>query len=140
MKQAGNSWIFPCNPGNYDVLTAFASLETIDWGTNSQVIEGDTVYIYVGKPVSKIVFKTKVINEDVPRDQLINDEEFLKDHNTIAEKKKCVRLELEKSFLDKKNYLSYENLKEHGLTSKMQGVLNLDNNSDLSDYIKLVEV
>ena len=55
------NWIIPCNLKLYDVYGAFKALNSLDWMQSNPNIEvGDYVYIYVGAPVSAIVFKCLV--------------------------------------------------------------------------------
>lgn len=97
------------------------------------------VYIYIGKPISKISLKTKVIALDVSKDELIDDNIFVKDSSKLSEKTKYVRLELVHSFLCKKDYLYYDTLIKHGL-KYVHYQFNLKCNPELLEYIKLVEI
>ena len=55
------SWIIPCNLKNYDVIGAFKRFRKLNWKQSAKSIEvGDTVFIYIGKPVSGIKYKCKV--------------------------------------------------------------------------------
>ena len=54
------AWIIPANPKYYDVESAFAKDDVIDWKQGSGINTGDTVYMYVGSPVSAILYKCKV--------------------------------------------------------------------------------
>lgn len=53
------TWIIPCNANYYDVEGAFANLGRVDWKQSRRIETGDTVYIYVGRPVKAILFKCK---------------------------------------------------------------------------------
>ena len=54
-------WIIPCNPKFYDVEGAFSKLKLIDWKQSSKNIQvGDSVYIYIAKPIMAIRYKCKV--------------------------------------------------------------------------------
>lgn len=71
-------WIVPCNLKMYDVFGAFDSLGKVDWKqTNKNVEKGDIVYIYVGKPISAIVFKC-VVNKANIHVYEIDDSAFAK--------------------------------------------------------------
>ena len=59
-------WIIPANPKYYDIIHAFDNTDEIDWKQGSGIINGDTVYIYVGAPVSAIMYKCKVLKTDIP--------------------------------------------------------------------------
>lgn len=59
-------WIIPSNPKYYDVIHAFDYTEEIDWKQGSGIKAGDTVYMYVGSPVSAILYKCTVTETDIP--------------------------------------------------------------------------
>ncbi len=60
------AWIIPANPKYYDVESAFEKEEVIDWKQGAGINVGDTVYMYVGSPVSAILYKCKVLKTDIP--------------------------------------------------------------------------
>ncbi|MCH5275168.1 MAG: MmcQ/YjbR family DNA-binding protein [Lachnospiraceae bacterium] len=59
-------WIVPANPRYYDVEEDFQKSGFIDWKQSSNVRVGDTVYLYMGAPVSAILYKLKAIEVDIP--------------------------------------------------------------------------
>jgi predicted DNA-binding protein (MmcQ/YjbR family) len=61
-------WIVPANPKYYDVIGAFEKSKEINWKQGAGINTGDTVYIYVGAPISAIMFKCKVEETDIPYD------------------------------------------------------------------------
>ena len=61
-------WIIPSNPKYYDVIQAFEDAEEIDWKQGRGIKTGDTVFLYVGAPVSAILYKCKVTETDIPYD------------------------------------------------------------------------
>ena len=61
-------WIVPANPKYYDIVHAFDSGDTIEWKQGAGINRGDTVFIYVGAPVSAIMFKCLVTETDIPYD------------------------------------------------------------------------
>ena len=61
-------WIVPANPKYYDIEAAFEAAEEIDWKQGAGIIKGDTVFMYVGAPVSAILYKCKVTEVDIPYD------------------------------------------------------------------------
>ena len=61
-------WIIPSNPKYYDVIRAFKDAEEIDWKQGRGIKVGDTVFLYVGAPVSAILYKCKVTETDIPYD------------------------------------------------------------------------
>ncbi len=59
-------WIIPSNPRYYDIIHAFDDTDEIDWKQGSGIKAGDIVYMYVGSPVSAILYKCKVRETDIP--------------------------------------------------------------------------
>ena len=59
-------WIIPSNPKYYDIIHAFDDTDEIDWKQGNGIKAGDTVYMYVGSPVSAILYKCKVTETDIP--------------------------------------------------------------------------
>ena len=59
-------WIIPSNPKYYDIIHAFDETDEIDWKQGNGIKTGDTVYMYVGSPVSAILYKCKVTETDIP--------------------------------------------------------------------------
>jgi len=60
------NWIVPANPKYYDILHAFDTTDEIEWKQGAGIKKGDTVFLYVGAPVSAILYKCKVIETDIP--------------------------------------------------------------------------
>lgn len=61
-------WIIPANPKYYDIEHAFDDADEINWKQGSGIKIGDTVFIYVGAPVSAILYKCKVLETGIPGD------------------------------------------------------------------------
>lgn len=59
-------WIIPSNPKYYDIVHAFDDTDIIDWKQGVGIKKNDTVYLYVGAPVSAILYKCKVTETDIP--------------------------------------------------------------------------
>ncbi len=59
-------WLIPSNPKYYDIVHAFDDNDTIEWKQGSGIKKNDTVYMYVGTPVSAILYKCKVTETDIP--------------------------------------------------------------------------
>ena len=59
-------WIIPANPKYYDVIHAFDDSDEISWKQGNGIRVGDTVFMYVGAPISAIIYKCKVIETDIP--------------------------------------------------------------------------
>ena len=61
-------WLIPANPEYYDIEHAFDKKDELDWKQGKGIKAGDTVFIYVGAPVSAILFKCAVTKTDIPYD------------------------------------------------------------------------
>ena len=61
-------WIIPSNPVYYDSVHAFDDRDEIDWTQGRGIREGDTIYLYVGAPVSAILFRCRVTRTGIPYD------------------------------------------------------------------------
>ena len=59
-------WIVPANPKYYDVVNAFNSSDEIIWKQSSNIHINDIVYLYVADPYSKIMFKCKATEVNIP--------------------------------------------------------------------------
>lgn len=59
-------WIIPSNPKYYDVIHAFDDTDEIRWKQGSGIRTGDTVFLYVGAPVSAILYRCVVTETDIP--------------------------------------------------------------------------
>ena len=71
------SWIRTADIHEYDVINAFNTFKEIDWRkSNFSIKKGDIVYIYVGKPYSKIMYKTMCVKDDVLPEETIDDKQF----------------------------------------------------------------
>lgn len=70
-------WIRTANLKKYDVVQAFKKTDHLDWMKSGfDIAVGDTVYIYVGKPYSKIMYKTSCTASHVEPTERIDDREF----------------------------------------------------------------
>lgn len=59
-------WIIPANPDYYDIVHAFDDTREIEWKQGRGIKAGDTVFLYVGAPVSAILYKCRVMETDIP--------------------------------------------------------------------------
>lgn len=59
-------WIIPSNPKYYDIIHAFDNEDEINWKQGNGIKSGDAVYMYVGSPISAILYKCKVTETDIP--------------------------------------------------------------------------
>ena len=59
-------WIIPSNPKYYDIIHAFDNTDVIDWKQGAGIKKGDMIFMYVGAPVSAILYKCKVTETNIP--------------------------------------------------------------------------
>ena len=133
MEKKTKYWLIPNNPNRYDSINAFKDLKEIDWGNqaNNKFEIGDIAYIYVSKPIQSIAIKTEVSKIDIPKDEILgNDEKYSLNHN-IDDRESFVRLKF-LEFTNQDN-LSLQNLQENGLKQAPQSKITIKD--DLLKYI-----
>ena len=54
-------WIIPSNPKYFDIVHAFDHVDEINWKQGAGIKKGDTVFMYVGAPVSAVLYKCRVM-------------------------------------------------------------------------------
>ena len=59
-------WIVPANPKYYDIVNCFNETDEIIWKQSSNIHVNDFVYLYVAEPYSKIMYKCKVLEVNIP--------------------------------------------------------------------------
>lgn len=60
-----NEWVLPANPNNFDIFEYMKNRKTVEWKQPKNINVGDNVYIYIGAPVSAIIYKTVVLEKDI---------------------------------------------------------------------------
>ncbi len=65
-KMISQEWIVPANPKYYDIEFAFQQSSVIQWKQSSDIQIGDIVYIYVGAPISALLYKCVVRKNYIP--------------------------------------------------------------------------
>ena len=68
LSKGTSEWLVPANPAYYDVFAAFEKSDEINWKQSNNIKVGDTVYLYLGKPYSAIMFRCEVLETDIPYD------------------------------------------------------------------------
>ena len=56
-----NYWVVPANTKHYDVMNHFKNQDTITWRQSANIELHDIVYIYIGSPISAIMFKCEAV-------------------------------------------------------------------------------
>ena len=59
-------WLIPSNPSYFDIVKAFEEKKELDWKQGAGIRKGDTVYMYVGAPVSAVLYRCLVTETDIP--------------------------------------------------------------------------
>lgn len=147
MNNKINYWTIPCNVNYYDIINAFNDLNNIEWKqylNNIQV--GDIVYIYVGAPYSKMMYKCKVNKVNLNK-ITIDDSKYWPNPENYGKFDRYMEIELLKKY-DDTDYYHYSNLKlngfinQQGQSSATEQLVNyLESFSSFSmkdDYYKLV--
>ena len=113
-SDGSSEWVTPCDPKYYDIERAFAELEAVEWRQTTNVMPGDTVYIYVSAPAQALRYKCIVEETDLFGPSEIDDSRFyLK--GKPEESQRHMRLRLVEDYGTKRYPLSL--LKKHGLTT-----------------------
>ena len=108
-------WLIPANPKYYDMLHAFDETDIIDWKQGAGIKKGDTVFMYVGSPVSAILYKCEVTETDIPYDY----------HTKELTITKLMKIKLQKRY--KPDSFTFERLKsEYGIFA-VRGPRNVTN-------------
>ncbi|MBO4831777.1 MAG: MmcQ/YjbR family DNA-binding protein [Oscillospiraceae bacterium] len=100
------SWLIPANPRLFDLDKAIRESEDgcFLWKQSSKVVPGDTLYIYVGAPVSGIRYRCRAVETDMPYS-------YSDRHIRIT---KVMRLKAEKTF---ERQIGRDILRDHGVTT-----------------------
>ena len=132
-----NKWIRTANMAKYDVVSAFNDLNEIDWTKSKfDIKKGDLVYIYVGKPFSRIMYKTVCIKDDISADEVNNNDlQYWKIEYEQDLLKTYVRLQLIEKYDDDR--LSLNAMQERKIIKgSIQGAYKSDNYPELFQYIE----
>lgn len=92
-------WIVPANPKYYDIVNEFKHNDEIIWKQSSNIEVDDIIYIYVAEPYSKVLYKCKAIEVNIPYSY--QDKNVRMDH--------VMKIKLLKDLTDKDYNFSYLN-------------------------------
>lgn len=59
-------WIIPANPKYYDIINCFNTTDELIWKQSSNIHINDIIYLYVAAPYSKIMYKCKAVEVNIP--------------------------------------------------------------------------
>lgn len=139
-----STWIFPTTvdknkPYRYELDRAFDTLKTLYWGQSrlKSIAVGDTVYIYASYPVQTLCWRCTVDAVNVePQNVDIDDSEF--EHGCAPPDDAYVKLTATRKFSGTERFkLSYAEMQEHGLKSRMQAPFRP--NAQLLAYINSID-
>ncbi len=117
---SNNEWLIPANPKYFDIEKELDKKQEILWKQSTNIKINDIVYLYVGAPYKKIMYKLKVEEINIPYEY--------KSKNLKMQKVMKLSL-LEKYKNDK---LTLNKIKEFGINS-VRGPRYI--NKELSEYI-----
>ncbi len=124
-----NTWLMPCNPNFFDIISHFEKNDEMLWkGVSSTAID-DTVYLYIGRPYSEIRYMCKVVETWIDKD-IVEESNFDLIKKDTINRKNIIRIKKVKAFPAGK--LPYNDLIKHGLVS-VQSQMRVS--KELSDYI-----
>ena len=66
LRTVNKEWLVPASPAMYDVERDFRRDGTILWKQTSDVIAGDTVYMYMAAPLSAIMYRCEAVEVNIP--------------------------------------------------------------------------
>ncbi|EEQ58937.1 hypothetical protein CBFG_02647 [Clostridiales bacterium 1_7_47FAA] len=135
-------WIIPCNISLYDVIGAFKKLRCIEWKqSNHSISVEDEVFIYVGKPVSSILYKCKVNRANFSNTE-IDDSEFVLDGETYQNYGNYMELELIEEYEPSRFHVDV--LTANGMRGRIQGPRRVNEletflNQEQEDWVESVD-
>lgn len=133
-------WLIAANPNTYKVELAFKELEYVDWKRNANYKNGDTIFIYVSKPVQAIKYMCEVINDNVNKNIHKDDKKYWlnqKQYEFEFNKNSYIRIKLIKEFNN--DMLTLEKLSSHGLNGNIQGPRKLyDSTENLYSWARYI--
>lgn len=125
----------------YDIFSAAEELESIWWirsGPSKNIHIGDIVYMYVGKPYSKIMYKFLCVgeNDNLSLEERAKNDKYWKNAQLHPNVKKAYFQLKKLNYVDDEK-LHLHNLNELGLVNgNIQGSFKSDNNPKLFEYIE----
>lgn len=105
--------ITSCNPDKFNLFEHFKKERQILWRQTKSCEIGDEVFIYVGRPQSRLLYKCKIIAVDLPSEIVDSDYYKMQTPSSRTKNKPYMRLELVRK-LDNDG-LTLPDLFSHGL-------------------------
>lgn len=120
-KTTASYWLVPHNPKYYDLEGALlANNKEVFWKNDKHSLQtGDTVFIYVTSPESRIKYMMTVLEDGVKKSQIPTHlHRFWQNMEMCNKTSLYCRLKLEKEMIG--DALSIGHLREHGLKGNIQ--------------------
>ena len=105
-------WYIPCNIKFCNVIQILDKCGEIIWRRGASIKKDDIAYIYIGAPISEIVYKCIVVDAEVSKEVLENN--LYAKRRDDSPRQKYMRLKMIKKY--KEGALSLKELKENGLS------------------------
>lgn len=133
-------WIISSNLKQFRTDDAFRDLGVLDWFQTKSlknVKKGDMIYVYLSSPIREIHWKCEVLSVNNMSPIHSDDEPYYNyDYEDVNQIGPFIELKAVHEFR-MTQYVSYENLKKHGLTNKLMGPCKVV--PELSKYLHKVE-
>lgn len=113
------NWIIPCNIKHFDIVAHFIDNTEVVWKQDGRIQKGDTIYVYVGHPLSQIKYKCHVVDIDINREELLNNKYAIMG-NRFNDLIKYMKLKLDSTY--KEGTLRLNDLKSNGLSTVQKQV------------------
>lgn len=109
-------WIFSANFNIFDIAVAIDETGFINWNIfrTTNIEKGDIVYLYLGKPISQVVFQFEVTDNDLSADEAKAEMESYWKVRFAQNKKRWIRMKFLASAAIPEEQLQYATLKEMG--------------------------
>lgn len=118
-------WILPWNKDVYNLPQCLIDFGFVEWRQQNKLTVGDVVFLYCSSPVRQIMYMMRVSKIDIPYSDSINDEYLFNYRYKLKETDLYSRFEMIAQASRNNRELSYSRLRELGLTSHLQGGINV---------------
>ena len=126
-------YVISCNLSQFDLIEHFEQDKTVIWKQTKPCVVGDLVYVYIGRPYSRLFYRCKVTVADIM--ECPEDNPFYKNKTGRQKNPKYMMLEIEDVLPDKG--LGLLELQEHGLKTVQ---CSTQVSEELHNYIAKVEM
>lgn len=121
-------WILPWNKEVYNLPQCLSDFGFVEWRQQNKLAVGDIVFLYCSSPVRQIIYMMQVSKINIPYSDSINDEYLFNYGYKLKETDLYSRFEMIAKTSSNNLELSYNRLRELGLTSQLQGGIKVPHN------------